>query len=229
MALSSLITLSLPKSLTAEFLKWMITGVYGPQGDLEKKMFIRELKGIKSSAMPRWLMIGDFNLIFREEDKNNNRLNRNLMLQFRRAINHLEVKEIQLKGRKFTWSNGQQAPTMTNIDRAFCSPQLEDCFQNPVLQALSSPISDHCPLLLTPFPTQWLDQNSDLKGTGLICLDSMIVSRGLGIDQSTAPTTLSPHFILSFLEQQKHLILGQKPSSRKARWQWKSVGKLLNS
>jgi hypothetical protein len=123
------------------------------------------------------LMIGDFNLIFREEDKNNNRLNRNLMLQFRRAINHLEVKEIQLKGRKFTWSNGQQAPTMTNIDRAFCSPQLEDCFQNPVLQALSSPISDHCPLLLTPFPTQWLDQNSDLKGTGLICLDSMIVSR----------------------------------------------------
>jgi exonuclease III len=26
---------------------WVVTGVYGPQGDLEKKMFIRELKQLK--------------------------------------------------------------------------------------------------------------------------------------------------------------------------------------
>jgi hypothetical protein len=72
--------------------------------------------------LTKWLLLGDFNLIYKEEDKNNNRFNRNLILRFRRAINHLEVQEIQLKGRQFTWSNGQQAPTMTRIDRAFCSP-----------------------------------------------------------------------------------------------------------
>jgi hypothetical protein len=57
----------------------LITGVYGPQGDLEKAMFIRELKGIKQIALEQWLILGDFNLIYKEQDKNNNRLNKRLM------------------------------------------------------------------------------------------------------------------------------------------------------
>jgi hypothetical protein len=36
----------------------------------------------------------DFNLIYKDEDKNNNRLNRRLILRFRHALNHLAVKEI---------------------------------------------------------------------------------------------------------------------------------------
>jgi hypothetical protein len=79
--------------------------VYGPQGDLENKMFIRELK--QYPLPPKWLIIGDFNLIYKDEDKSNGRLNKNLMLRFRRAINFLGIKEIQLVGRKFTWSSSQ--------------------------------------------------------------------------------------------------------------------------
>jgi hypothetical protein len=30
---------------------WVITGVYGPKGDLEKKMFIREFKLLKSQSL----------------------------------------------------------------------------------------------------------------------------------------------------------------------------------
>jgi hypothetical protein len=41
----------------------MIIGVYGPQGELEKRMFIRELKGLKQIVLDRWLLLGDFNLI----------------------------------------------------------------------------------------------------------------------------------------------------------------------
>jgi exonuclease III len=81
---------------------WMLTGVYGPQGDLEKRMFIRELRHLKQTALPCWLVIGDLNLIYREEEENIGRLNRRLMLRFRRALNHLEVKEIELVGKKFT-------------------------------------------------------------------------------------------------------------------------------
>lgn len=101
---------------------WMVTGVYGPQGDLEKKMFLRELRHLKRIATSRWLLIGDFNLIYKVEDKNNGRLNRRLVLHFRRTLNHLQVKEIPLAGRRFTWSNNQQEPTLSRIDRAFCSP-----------------------------------------------------------------------------------------------------------
>jgi exonuclease III len=130
--------------------EWMITGVYGPQGDLDKKVFIRELKRLNYSVIEKWLILGDFNLIYKDEDKSNDRLNRRLMLRFWRALNHLEVKEIELTGHKFTWSNGQQNPTLSRIDRACCYPHWEDLFPNPILQALSSSISDHCPILLTP-------------------------------------------------------------------------------
>jgi exonuclease III len=68
---------------------WTITRVYGPQGELDKKMFIREIKHLNQAALPKWLLIGDFNLICQESDKNNSRINRRLMLQFRRALNHL--------------------------------------------------------------------------------------------------------------------------------------------
>jgi exonuclease III len=37
---------------------WMFTGVYGPQGELEKTMFLRELKLLKQSAHLNWLIMG---------------------------------------------------------------------------------------------------------------------------------------------------------------------------
>jgi hypothetical protein len=84
-------------------------------------MLIRELKLLKSHALASWLILGDFNLIYLDADKNNDKVNRRMMLRFRRALNHLEVKEIQLVDRKYTWSNSQQLPTMSRIDRAFCT------------------------------------------------------------------------------------------------------------
>jgi exonuclease III len=125
--------------------EWMITGVYGPQGSLDKKMFIRELKRLKQAVLDKRLLLGDFNLIYKDENKSNNRLNRRLMLRFRRALNYLEVKEVELTGRKFTWSNGQEIPTLLRIDRVFCIPQWEEWFPNRIMQTLSSSISDHCP------------------------------------------------------------------------------------
>jgi hypothetical protein len=35
---------------------------------------MEEIKSIKNTALDKWLIIGDFNLIYRAEDKNNNRL-----------------------------------------------------------------------------------------------------------------------------------------------------------
>jgi hypothetical protein len=46
-------------------------------------------------------------MMYKPQDKNNGILNRSLMARFRRALNLLEVKEIDLVGRKFTWSNNQ--------------------------------------------------------------------------------------------------------------------------
>jgi hypothetical protein len=76
-----------------------------------KKMFIRELRNLKNQTKPQWLILGDFNLIYKLQDKNNGRVNIGLMHRFKRAIDHLEVKKISLVGRKYTWSNGQTPPS----------------------------------------------------------------------------------------------------------------------
>jgi hypothetical protein len=68
-------------------------------------MLIRELRQLKQGAMPEWLILADFNLIYKIQDKNNGRINKQMMSRFRRALDYLEVKEINLVGKKFTWSN----------------------------------------------------------------------------------------------------------------------------
>jgi hypothetical protein len=59
-------------------------------------MFLRELKHVKRGVQARWMLLGDFNLIYKMQDKNNGRINQSLMQRFRRTLNHLEVKELEL-------------------------------------------------------------------------------------------------------------------------------------
>jgi endonuclease/exonuclease/phosphatase family metal-dependent hydrolase len=92
--------------------------------------------------------MGDFNLIYMDQDKNNRRLNRQMMTSFRRALDHMEVKEILLMCKRFTWSNDHSTPTMPRIDRMFCTVQWEELHSQPILKSLPSSVSNHCPLLL---------------------------------------------------------------------------------
>jgi hypothetical protein len=43
-----------------------ITSVYGPQGELQKKCYLTEMKQIKNSALAKWLLIRDFNMIYHD-------------------------------------------------------------------------------------------------------------------------------------------------------------------
>jgi exonuclease III len=125
---------------------WTITGVYGPQDNLSKRLFLKELRELKDQAKLAWLIVGEFNMIYLDQDKSNDRLDRRMMSRSRRTLNHLEVKEIQLVRRRFTWSNEQSSPTMLRIDRAFSSIAWEDLYPDPIVTPLSSSSSDHCPL-----------------------------------------------------------------------------------
>lgn len=82
--------------MRADGTKWQITVVYGPQGDAEKLQFLQELKTIPRPAHGRWLVLGDFNLIYQAADKNNSNLNRRLMGAFKAVIDELNLKEIGL-------------------------------------------------------------------------------------------------------------------------------------
>jgi exonuclease III len=132
----------------AEGQPWWLTCVYGPQGSEAKIQFLQELREVRQACPGPWLIAGDFNLIYNEEDKNNQNLDRAMMCRFRRWINDLSLKEISLHGRHYTWSNGQSNPTLVKLDRVFCSVEWEGLFQDCLLHSSASQDSDHCPLIL---------------------------------------------------------------------------------
>jgi exonuclease III len=141
-------TVSASLRMLADNTKWSISGVYGPQSDQDKVLFMQEISGLKQLMLPEWLLLGDFNLIYRAQDKNNGRLNLPLLNAFKSAIDNLLLVPIELQGKKYTWSNDQQSPTMTKIDHVFASSEWLVIFPRTHLQALASLGSDHCPLYL---------------------------------------------------------------------------------
>lgn len=134
--------------MLAEGTQWTLSCVYGPQGEQEKLLFINDLRGLKFLVRPSWLILGNFNLLTKAANKNNRNINRRLIGSFRGALDHLQLKEIRLSGRKFTWSNAQDTPVLTKIDHFFHTDDWDLLFPNAHLQAISSACSDHAPLFL---------------------------------------------------------------------------------
>ena len=70
------------------------------------------------------------------------------MGRFRRFVNEMELKEIPLLGRRYTWSNERASPTLVKLDRVLCTTDWEDLYPNCILQSHATEMSDHCPLVL---------------------------------------------------------------------------------
>ncbi|XP_071681673.1 uncharacterized protein [Lolium perenne] len=126
-----------------------ITGVYGPTASSQKDPFFAELLGHKPPLGVRWLALGDFNQIRRARDKNKRNVNRGRINRFRAALHSCELTEIHLQNRRFTWSNERENPTLCKLDAFYCNSEWDIRFDTHVLHALSSSLSDHCPLLLS--------------------------------------------------------------------------------
>jgi exonuclease III len=129
--------------------RFRISTCYGPANDARKEDFLQEMLMLKPAAGVSWLIVGDFNLIYKASDKNNLNLNRRLMGKFRAALDDCELLEICLHNRRFAWSNERERPTLVRLDRAFCNADWELTFSNYALNALSTGVSDHCPIILT--------------------------------------------------------------------------------
>ena len=107
------------------------------------------MRGIRSLITGPWMIVNDFNLILQAQDKNNDLLNRRLMNKFRRVVDDLDLQEVHLNGRAFTWTSAKERPTLGRIDSIFVSIDWEHLFPDCFLRALPSTAFDHCPLLLS--------------------------------------------------------------------------------
>jgi hypothetical protein len=114
---------------------WWFTDVYGPQDEGEKIEFLNELREIRGQCEGPWVIADDFNMIYSTEDKSNANLNRMFMGCFRRMVNDLDLKEIPLLGRRYTWSNEREAPTLIKLDRVLCTIEWEALYPEVILHS----------------------------------------------------------------------------------------------
>jgi hypothetical protein len=115
-----------PHSISVQFQNssgqdWWLSCVYGPQNNNDKILFLQELREIRIDCQGPWVIVGDFNLIYKAEDKNNDNFNKAMMGRFRNFIKDTSLIDLPLIGRKYTWSNHQATPTLVRLDRVLCS------------------------------------------------------------------------------------------------------------
>ena len=127
----------------------VLTNIYAPCNDEEKRAFINWFKHIQMPDEIDWLVLGDFNLMRKPEDKNREGGDLNEMFMFNNAISMLGLNEIVLQGRKFTWSNKQPNPLLQKIDWIFTSSSWNIRYPDTSAKGFEMTPSDHCPCLVT--------------------------------------------------------------------------------
>lgn len=95
---------------------WYLANIYGPCSHEGKRDFLRWFKHYNISDNDNLLLVGDFNLIRKLENRNRTWGDVNEMLLVNDAINHLGLIELPLYGRSFTWTNKQASPLMERLD-----------------------------------------------------------------------------------------------------------------
>jgi hypothetical protein len=67
---------------------------------------------------------------------------------FNAIIETLNLRELEMTGRKYMWANYAEVPTYEKLDRILVTTDWEQKFQLASVQALTREISNHTPLLL---------------------------------------------------------------------------------
>lgn len=85
--------------------EWILVPFYGAAQDMHKAEFWAELvRTCESETLPM-LVGGDFNIIWKREEKNNDNFKAHLPFVLNAIIEHLNLREIALSGRPLTWAS----------------------------------------------------------------------------------------------------------------------------
>jgi hypothetical protein len=103
--------------------EWCFIVVYGATHDNYKENFLSELVWMCDTVDIPMLVGGDFNIIRKPSEKNNNRYNDRWPSLFNTVINSLNLRELELSGHQFTWANNLQTPTFEKLDRIMVSTE----------------------------------------------------------------------------------------------------------
>jgi hypothetical protein len=94
------------------------------------------------------LIGGDYNILRHPSKKKNDRYIELWPFFFNAIIHGLNMRELEMSGRKYTWVNNLTVPTFEKLYRILITIEWEENFPLAMVRALPREISDHTPLLL---------------------------------------------------------------------------------
>ncbi|XP_044947663.1 uncharacterized protein LOC123397007 [Hordeum vulgare subsp. vulgare] len=128
--------------------KWALVAVYGAAQLEFKPDFLADLVRICGDETLPIMVGGDFNIIRRQNEKNNDNFDTRWSTMFNMVIESLNLREIHLSDRQYTWANSLTIPTYEKLDRVLTTVEWEQKYPLVTVQALQRAISDHTPLLV---------------------------------------------------------------------------------
>lgn len=123
----------------------------------KKDDFLAELANFCGNCKEPYIVGGDFNIIRFQNEKNKAGVISKHSNIFNAIISAYELREINMSGGKFTWSNNQADAVLEKLDRILMSKDWEDLFPVTTINKLPREVSDHNPLILCT------DMNQPLK------------------------------------------------------------------
>jgi hypothetical protein len=129
------------------FFKWALVVVYGP-AQTPKDQFLTELVHMVSHERLPTLMGGVFNILMHAHEKNKDNFEGRWPFLFNCVIDGLNLHELEMFGRQFTWVNSLPNPTYEKLDRILISTKWELINMLSIVVALPWVVSDHTPLLI---------------------------------------------------------------------------------
>jgi hypothetical protein len=116
--------------------RWALVAVYGAAQPELKPDFLVDLVRICGDERLPIMVGGDFNIIRRQDEKNNDNFDGRWSFMFNMIIESLDLREIELSGRQFTWANSLPIPTYEKLDRVLTSVEWEQKFPLVMVRAL---------------------------------------------------------------------------------------------
>jgi len=128
--------------------KFVLYSVYGPAQLQHKRDFLVELANTCSKESLPYIIGGDFNIMRCPEDKSTGDFDPKWPDLFNAIIESLDLKEINMTGRQYTWAGPGDNLTLEKLDRVLVSTEWESMFPLSTVEPRDGNISDHTPLVL---------------------------------------------------------------------------------
>lgn len=128
--------------------------VYGPPRTQDRGGFWSKLGSLTPGDDDLWLCLGDFNEILCQSEKQGGAIRSSSSFTgFQSWVFGCGMIDLEFKGPKFTWNNGQVSGDhiKERLDRAVCNLNFRRAFPRLIAANTEMMISDHCLLLVDFF------------------------------------------------------------------------------